>query len=238
MVSGIPSSVSGSVDPPWTRKSAIPSNSGPRQATPAERKAQLAQLAAMGVAVPEDFRREMAMAGDWQTVSEKLVYEDVKKEEDTEDVKPASSTGDSSKINIGVRKRNFEGQDEEEEAGEKVVRKGWGSTIRAYPGTSQDPDLDALLSGDKPFTSVDNAAGDDMNKTPQSKPREQPGNMENGEASSASGPTRIKKEDSNSNEDLANTETSAESLDRKREEDISAGGIVFKKRKAKPIRQK
>ena len=236
MVSG---SASGSTDPPWKRKSAIPANNGPRQATPAERKAQLAQLAAMGVAVPEDYRREMAMAGDWQTVSERLVYEDVKKEEDTEDVKPALPTGDSSKINIGVRKRKFEGQDEEEEAGEKVVRKGWGSTIRAYPGTNQDPDLDALLNENKPFPSVDKAAGDDRNKTLQLSPGGQSGNMDEGDASSLSSPTPVKREDSNLNENgLVNIEIPTGSSDVKHEEDLAAGEIVFKKRKAKSIRQK
>ncbi|KAF1814332.1 hypothetical protein P152DRAFT_413039, partial [Eremomyces bilateralis CBS 781.70] len=37
----------------------------PRQATTEERKRQMAQLAEMGVAVPEEFRGEMAMAGEW-----------------------------------------------------------------------------------------------------------------------------------------------------------------------------
>ena len=238
MVSGAPTSASVSVDPLWKRKSAIPSNNGSRQATPAERKAQLAQLAAMGVAVPEDFRREMAMAGDWQTISEQPVYEDVKKEEDTQDVKPSLPTGDPSKINIGVRKRKFDGQEEEEEAGEKIVRKGWGSTIRAYPSTIQDPDLDALLNGNKSPASVDNAQDDDRNKTSQSKPGEQPGSMDDGKSSSVTGSTPIKREDSNMNEGSAAVETSTRSLDVKHEEELPAGGIVFKKRKAKPIRQK
>lgn len=192
----------------------------------------------MGVAVPEDYRREMAMAGDWQTMSEKLVYEDVKKEQNTEDVQPSSSTGDSSKINIGVRKRKFEGQDEEEEAGEKVVRKGWGSTIRAYPGTSQDPDLDALLNENKPFAYVDNTVDEGRQLSTHSKSVEQSGSMDDGEAPSASGPTPIKREDTNVNEALANTESSANPQDIKQEEDLAAGGIVFKKRKAKSIRQK
>lgn len=40
------------------------SNIPTRRATPAERKAQLAKLAELGVAVPEDYRREVAIARD------------------------------------------------------------------------------------------------------------------------------------------------------------------------------
>ena len=103
---------------PWERRPGIPPPSvgGNQQATPADRKRQLAQLAEMGVAVPEDFRREMAMAGDWQTTSERLVYDnDFVKKEDGDDVKADG-------LNIGVRKRKFEGLEEEAEAGETVVR--------------------------------------------------------------------------------------------------------------------
>ena len=38
-----------------------------------DRKRQMAQLAAMGVAVPEEFRKELAVAGDWTTVSTKRI---------------------------------------------------------------------------------------------------------------------------------------------------------------------
>ena len=102
----------------------------------------------MGVAVPEDFRREMAMAGDWQTVFERPVNEGMK-EEDEKDVKTSASDIGLAAVNIGVRKRKYEGQEEEEEAGEQVVRKGWGSTLRTYAGADEETDLDALLGGTK-----------------------------------------------------------------------------------------
>lgn len=92
----------------------------------------------MGIAVPKEFRAEMAMAGDWQTLSERSLHDGVK----TED-----QVASEAHLSIGIRKRKYEGQEEEEEAGEKVVRKGWGSTTRTYPEASQgdDEDLDALL---------------------------------------------------------------------------------------------
>ncbi|KAL2051925.1 hypothetical protein ABVK25_007840 [Lepraria finkii] len=138
---------SGSKAPPWKGKSVRPAPTASMQATPADRKKQLAQLVELGVAVPEDFRKEMAMAGDWQTTSQRLIYDTVKEKEVNEDVKTGG-------LNIGVRKRKFESQ-EEEAAGETVVRRGWGSTIRTYPGIGGDgdDDLDTLLKTTKALKS-------------------------------------------------------------------------------------
>ena len=102
----------------------------------------MTKLAEMGVAIPEEFRREMAMVGDWQTLSQRVIdgeTEGVKKEELDEDTK-------SSGLNVGVRKRKHEGEEEEEDGGVTIVKRGWGNTTRTYPGSGgDDDDLDALL---------------------------------------------------------------------------------------------
>ena len=225
---------SGSKAPPWERKSAIPATSASRQATPADRKKQLAQLAELGVAVPEDFRKEMAMVGDWQTTSERLIYDTVKKEEDGGDVKPEG-------LNIGVRKRKFEGQEEEEEAGETVVRRGWGSTVRAYPGQEDDKDLDALLM----TTKVLKREEGDVEGKPAPGSFSRAGRVIDQSAEQASliaaNGQRIKREESSENEVLPETmpeKHGVEAPAMKQEDDAAAMGVVFKKRKAKPIRQK
>ena len=114
-----------------------------QHATPAERKQQMTQLAEMGVAIPEEFRRDMAMVGDWQTLSQRVIDEEtggVKKQELDEDAKPNG-------VNVGVRKRKYEGEEEEEDGGATLVRRGWGNTTRLYPGSGgDDNELDALLS--------------------------------------------------------------------------------------------
>ncbi|KAJ9647885.1 hypothetical protein H2199_001661 [Coniosporium tulheliwenetii] len=170
-----------SSDPPWKRKGAVPAAAPPKQATPEERKRQAAQLAEMGVAIPEEFRREMAMVGDWQVTAERPVFPGVKKEEEDEDVKPEA-------LNIGVRKRKFEGQEEVEEAGETV---GVGTVKKQAEEAEPGP--------------------------------------------------RIKKEESEEGATslLIDSEpaTAAES-DIKAEKEAPATGIVFKKRKAKVIRQR
>ncbi|KAI1616806.1 hypothetical protein EDD37DRAFT_645383 [Exophiala viscosa] len=104
------------------------STAGPM--TVADQKRQWAQLAEMGIAVPEQFRGEMAMAGDWNVVSRHVANEPP----------PEPS------LSIGVKKRKFEGQEEEEEAGEVVARRGWGASTKRYPG-QDTTDLDDLLAG-------------------------------------------------------------------------------------------
>jgi hypothetical protein len=84
----------------------------------------------MGIKVPEGFRSEMAMPGDWQTLSRQVV--------------------DEAPLSTGVKKRRYEGQEDDEEekeaAGEAVVRRGWGAATKTYPD-HDDAGLDDLLSG-------------------------------------------------------------------------------------------
>ncbi|KAK5123183.1 hypothetical protein LTR85_003381 [Meristemomyces frigidus] len=112
----------------------------------AQRKAHAEQLAAMGVQLPDDLKREVTGVGNWQVLSERIVDQptslaDIKSEQDSkEDVKDA--------VSRGVHKRKAE--DEEEEAEAAYRRRAWGTNIRTYPGTKvaeSGEDLDALLSG-------------------------------------------------------------------------------------------
>lgn len=77
-----------------------PTPSAPKpQATPAQRKQQLAQLAEMGVSIPEEFRPDMAMAGEWQVTSERIIEPEGEKKPDA--------------LALGVRKRAVEEEEEE-----------------------------------------------------------------------------------------------------------------------------
>ncbi|KAI7552807.1 hypothetical protein KC331_g1642 [Hortaea werneckii] len=125
-------------------------SSGSTLSASAQRKKHAEQLAAMGVELPEELKREVTGVGGWQTVSEKVVEEeqpwslsDIRNEEESkEDVRDV--------ISRGVRKRKPEGEDDEEELA--PARKAWGSKFRQYPGAAsegngEEEDLDALLSG-------------------------------------------------------------------------------------------
>ncbi|KAL9134413.1 MAG: hypothetical protein Q9175_004409, partial [Cornicularia normoerica] len=219
---------------PWERRPAIPPPSigVNRQATSADRKRQLAQLAEMGVAVPDDFRREMAMAGDWQTTSERVIYDNdfMKKEEDSEDVKHGG-------LNVGVRKRKFEGQEEEEEAGEMVIRKDWGSTIRTYPGAEGDEDdLNTLLNTTKTVTREGEGS-----QTLEFGRLSRPEQADSHATTKGSQPNlelpAIRKEELAGFGGVPDT-SSIQTAVLKQEENAPDSGVVFKKRKAKPIRQK
>lgn len=213
-----------------------PANSILRQVTPADRKQQLKQLAEMGVAIPEEFRREMAMAGDWQTLSERAICDDVKQDEDSKDFKLSG-------ISMGVRKRKYEGQ-EEEEADENVARKAWGSTTRTYPsaaGNGKD-DLDSLLENTK-VTKRDDGAPNDDSPSKKALATQQPVEAElpKTEDTPLSEVPSIKKEKSDTSGIFSASSTNFDSVEGasiKTEDEPTDAGIVFKKRKAKQIRQR
>ncbi|KHN95931.1 U1 zinc finger family protein [Metarhizium album ARSEF 1941] len=100
-------------------------------------KRQREQLAEMGVAIPEDFRGEMAMPGEWTVTSSRVI----------------EGAGDAArdKPATGVRKREERGEDEEEEEEDAVKGlfkkpRRWGRDSRRMP-EEEDEELDALLSG-------------------------------------------------------------------------------------------
>ncbi|KAK5090950.1 hypothetical protein LTS08_002140 [Lithohypha guttulata] len=100
----------------------------------ADQKRQWAQLADLGIAVPDHARAENAMAGSWQVVSTKAI-------------EGGPPSEDKDNVSVGIRKRPFQNDAEEEETEDVVVRKGWGSTTKTYPGSKGTADdLGALLA--------------------------------------------------------------------------------------------
>ncbi|KAF4556941.1 Hypothetical protein D9617_1g088230 [Elsinoe fawcettii] len=112
-----------------------------------ERKKQAEQLAKMGVAVPDHFRGDMAIAGEWSTVEVRRVYETpvgVKKEEDGEEGQGKEGLFE------GVKRRRVEDEDEDGEQDRvNSKRKVWGTTLKSYPGVKggDGENFDALFSG-------------------------------------------------------------------------------------------
>ena len=111
-------------------------------ASEADRKRQIAQLAAMGVAIPEKFRKEMAVASGWQTVSERRLNP-VNDEEDG--VKQEDEEWERS---VGVRKRRHDEDEEDESARltDKKIERRWGSRVKTYHAEDRvDVDIGALM---------------------------------------------------------------------------------------------
>ncbi|KAN0117676.1 hypothetical protein V8E51_003653 [Hyaloscypha variabilis] len=192
------------------------------QITPAQRKQQLAQLAEMGISIPDEFRPEMAMAGEWQVTSERIIEpEDGEKKPDA--------------LALGVRKRVL---DEDEVEAAEVKKRRWGSTYKTHPTEEDDGDLDALLGnvtrkGKEPAmkTEVKEEVKEEDKGIPQVE--DQPAIMQGFEEQK---PAELKREPSDGG--ISSAIPLLDS-DLKHEGEEPAGpGVVFKKRKAKNIRQK
>ncbi|KAF2761815.1 hypothetical protein EJ05DRAFT_507439 [Pseudovirgaria hyperparasitica] len=137
-----------------TPRQAQPTATAPRKATAQDVKAHIAQLAALGVAVPEEYRAEMAMPGEWQTVRQ-IPPAQIKKEgegEEEDEKKGVAAAG--LELNRGVRKRRM-GDEEEEEAelARHVLsrKRNWGSVFRGVGDVEvgDEVDLDVLFPGKK-----------------------------------------------------------------------------------------
>ena len=196
------------------------SNGGGRPANPVDRNRQLQRLADMGVAVPEDFRKEAAMAGEWEVTSQRIIIDGrdnndgLKKEEGAEHTKPP--------LNVGFRKRKLEGQEEEEEAKEKTVRMKWGSAKRSYRGTNENDDLDALLSSTRVRASTDPSV---KTEVPDSSGQKDAMKPEQSEFHSETPVVKVE-------ETIQASDTP--SLDAVKGEDEPIPTFTFKKRKPKP----
>jgi hypothetical protein len=182
----------------------------------------------MGVAIPDEFRPDMAMAGEWQVTSERIV------EPDGGEKKPEA-------LALGVRKRAAE--EDEEEAEAKKMR--WGSRYKTHPAEPDDRDLDALLSNVsskgkgsavKPEVKeeVKEELKDEIKK--EESPVDVPGVL--AQADESSKPAGIKREPSDGESGLPATIPPIDGDIKQEGEEASVPGVVFKKRKAKNIRQK
>ena len=192
----------------------------------------MTRLAEMGVAIPEEFRREMAMVGDWQTMSQRVINEEtleVKNEEQGEDTKLHG-------LNVGVRKRKHE--EEEEDTDANLVRRGWGNTTRMYPafGGANDDDLDALLSSTATTRAKQPAVKIEANEEKADlKTSEIPRGIGNSSCDPADDP-QVKVEETSNNLDNAPSLIQSPRLSELEvKEDVD---VVFKKRKPKAARQK
>lgn len=190
----------------------------------------MTQLAEMGVAIPDEYRGDLAMAGDWQTTSVKVIPS----KDEENDKAGASSTGVRKK-----RKLEGDGEEEEEERGAdpgQSVSKSWGQLTREYPGGPQeDEDLDALLASTKsvkkakPSTTEEEGPGEGDIK--QEASDEIP-KKEGDEGDSAVAP---ESEQAPCVKEEGPTDAAAPGV--KSEPEEPASGVVFKKRKPKAMRK-
>jgi hypothetical protein len=205
-----------------------------RALTAEEKKRQMKELEALGVAMPEEFRGDLALPGEWTTVS----VEEAKPLSEKEALQKELAEARKAELEEAERKRKWDELDQDE----KEIR-SFKIQARTYPGAQEEEEADlGVLFGKKRKGLV----------------KVEP----NTEASSASGPKpvafKVKREDiDNEDEVKADTiktepadsplgihikteETDDVPVSVKKEEDAppAGDGVVFKKRKAKTMRKK
>lgn len=122
-------------------KATFAAKAPPKKATIEDRKRQWEQLAAMGVALPEEARQDMGMAGDWKVVTKRVVGE-----------VDEQGQFEAKQLNKGVHKRKIDDTEEDRIAAEGLItkKKGWGHTYKAFPGSKgEDEDIEALFGAKK-----------------------------------------------------------------------------------------
>lgn len=217
--------------PPTRPPAPKASSSGPQLSTAAQRMAHAEQLAALGIELPDELKKDVTGVGNYKVVTEREVQPaqdgsvsvnrslaDILAESRREAEAAQKKFEDEGGIDAtahGVLKRKAEDDDEDirnEEAAPK--RKAWGSNFKRYPGTKDDEedpaDLDALLSG-------------------VSKKKEHAVKAEKSEE----GHSLKQEETGEESKAIANVPDVNEPASTKAEESGSAPAVIFKKRKGK-----
>lgn len=193
-----------------------PVNDKPLAPSESQLQRQREQLAELGVAMPSQFRPEMAMPGEW-TVTNTRVIETTPKDEENKEA-----------VATGIRKREVtEEEKEEEDAMRGLFKrpKKWGRDSRTMP-TVEDTDLDALLSGST-FQRIKGEEGqEDVKEEAQDGVKQEEETVE---------AEKVKTEDAPVKPEMPALDPPIKS-----EEGTEPGlnPVVFKKRKPKNIRQK
>lgn len=105
----------------------------PQNVAVQSRREQINQLVALGVAVPENYRPEIAMAGEWQTVSEQPVKPRVK------DSESDNSSDKGARVVTDETKQQQIGKTKEPATAEyqKLPSRSWGTMTKTYPEQQQ-----------------------------------------------------------------------------------------------------
>lgn len=178
----------------------------------------------MGVAIPTEFRSEMAIPGEWQVTSTRVLREPKEGEESSKEARA-----------MGVRKRDAtEDEKEEEDAIRGLFKKPrkWGRDSKSMP-QDEDTELDALLSGGMLKRIGSDEGGAVKHEEPPGGVKEEAikneVKVEEGEA--------IKSEPDDAAQGLS-APIAADEGHKSEESADAAAPVVFKKRKPKGIRQK
>jgi hypothetical protein len=187
-----------------------------------ERQRQLEQLAELGVNIPTQLRPELALAGEWNVVSTRVVKS------------PSEEDGKGKAVGVKRERVQTEEEKEEEDALKGLFKKPkkWGRDSRVAPEV--DGELEELLAGPlvRPKKEADVKEEEDGVKKEEG----------DGEAPAVEGEVKyappLVKEESVGGVVLPADVPPPEQEEERKGEDDAAPAVVFKKRKPKNVRQK
>ncbi|KAM3419074.1 hypothetical protein BST61_g5028 [Cercospora zeina] len=155
----------------------------PPPATAQQRKTHAEQLAALGVELPEELKKEITGVGSYQVVDARevdtsstgavtvnrslaeILAEARKGQESVhEEHNPSHDDKDSDDGQTGLKRKLDDDDNDDDPRDEEAApksRKAWGSTVKTYPGKTEDvdvADLDALLGGVRKKTKTEDGA--------------------------------------------------------------------------------
>ncbi|KAK4166730.1 hypothetical protein QBC43DRAFT_14935 [Cladorrhinum sp. PSN259] len=221
-----------------TTKSQPQNGSTAEQITQAERQRQLEQLAELGVAIPTELRKDMAMVGEWSVTSTRVI-DDGEGNSGESKSQEGEEGEDLAGRAVGV-KRSREMTEDEKEREEALnglfnqnKKRKWGVGSKII-SEGEDEDLDALLSGGlvvKKKEDVEDikAKTEEDQLVTKEEPQERAA-LESAPDVKTELPSQVKQEP------VEHGEGSLSAVPSKKGSEVPA--VIFKKRKAKNVRQK
>lgn len=203
-----------------------------RPVSEAEKKAQMKQLEMLGVALPEEFRKEVALPGEWTTTeittstaegTQKRGTLSSKGKQAEEDSKEAIKEDILRKRKADEEARRWEEMDEDERAMKKFKVE-----TKTYPGDAyggEDEELDALLGAGKGKVAVKKEGGAVTGLVVKEKLMEEGGRV-------------FRRGEENADTTLFSGDAAAMVKQEEGVEKKLGDGIAFKKRKVGNLRKK
>lgn len=220
------------------------SSAGPYKQTPApapraahedERKRQLKELEALGVALPDEARRELAMVGDWEeTGRAKGAGAGARKMTEKEMVQVELAKQQKRKFEEEEKERKWNTMDEDERA-----MRGFSIQTKVYPGQGEaaagqfDPGM--LFKGKKDKEKVPEVVKKEDDEQVKVEEEDAPAREDDDV-----GATPVKKEQDDTVGINVKPEEGVEVEVKKEDSEAAAvgDGVIFKKRKVKNIRKR
>lgn len=231
---GGPGSSSSAGASPFTGPSSL-YKQAPRTTNEEERKRQLKELEALGVALPDEARRELAMVGDWEETSVEARKAGLRKMTEKEMVQMELAKQQKRKFEEEEKERKWNAMDEDEKA-----MRGFSIQTKTYPGQDEgagqfDPGM--LFKGKGREKAPEVIGKEDE----QVKVKEEEGHddaLATCKAGEDAGAVSVKREQDETEGINVKLEEGVEVKKEDSEATAVSEGIVFKKRKVKNIRKR